>query len=120
MGAAGADYARERLTWSESRVASRTCTRRSSGQRSDYSCHGHPVAALTVIEDITPLVITYNEAPNIARTFDRLIWARRIVVIDSGSTDETLEIIRSYPQAEAISETFRRFRQPMEFWRSRR
>ena len=40
-----------------------------------------------MIEDITPLVITYNEAPNIARTLDRLVWAKRIVVIDSGSTE---------------------------------
>jgi glycosyltransferase involved in cell wall biosynthesis len=65
--------------------------------------HGVP---LTMIEEITPLIITYNEAPNIARTLDRLVWARRIVVIDSGSTDETLEIVRSYPQAEAIHRPF--------------
>ena len=45
-----------------------------------------------MIEDITPIVITYNEEANIARTLDRLTWARRIVVIDSGSTDETSEI----------------------------
>lgn len=59
-----------------------------------------------MLDDITPLVITYNEAANIARTLDRLVWARRIVVIDSGSTDETLEIIRSYPQAEVIHRPF--------------
>ena len=59
-----------------------------------------------MIDRITPLVITYNEAPNIARTLDRLTWAKRIVVIDSGSTDETLNIIRSFPQAQAIHRKF--------------
>jgi glycosyltransferase involved in cell wall biosynthesis len=61
---------------------------------------------MSILEDITPLIITYNEAPNIKRTLDRLIWARRIVVVDSGSTDETVEIVRSYPQAELIHRPF--------------
>lgn len=42
--------------------------------------------------DTTPLVLTFNEAPNIARTLGRLSWARDIVVVDSGSTDATREI----------------------------
>jgi glycosyltransferase involved in cell wall biosynthesis len=59
-----------------------------------------------VLDDITPLIITYNEAPNIRRTLNKLAWARRIVVIDSGSTDETLEIVRSYPQVDFLSHPF--------------
>jgi len=66
----------------------------------------HSPARVRMIDRITPLVITYNEAPNIARTLDRLTWAKRIVVIDSGSTDETLNIIRSFPQAQAIHRKF--------------
>ena len=41
-------------------------------------------------------IITYNEAPNIVRTVGKLLWAKRIVVIDSGSTDETLDMPVSY------------------------
>ena len=36
------------------------------------------------------------------RTLNKLTWAKRIVIIDSGSTDETLSIISAYPQAEVI------------------
>lgn len=59
-----------------------------------------------MIESITPLITTYNEESNIARTLERLVWARRIVVIDSGSTDKTIEIVRSYPQAEVFHRNF--------------
>jgi glycosyltransferase involved in cell wall biosynthesis len=41
-------------------------------------------------DDITPLLITFDEIHNIARTVGRLGWAKRIVVVDSGSTDGTL------------------------------
>jgi glycosyltransferase involved in cell wall biosynthesis len=68
-----------------------------------------------MIEDITPMVITYNEEANIARTLDRLIWARRVLVIDSGSTDRTLDIIRSYPQAEVIHRPFDEFASQCNF-----
>src|SRR5215217_7735082 len=70
---------------------------------------------LKMIEDITPVIITYNEAANIARTLGRLVWARRIVVVDSGSTDETLEIIRSYPQTELINRPFDDFASQCNF-----
>jgi glycosyltransferase involved in cell wall biosynthesis len=52
------------------------------------------------------MVITYNEAPNIRRTLDKLSWAQRIVIIDSGSTDGTLEISRCYSQVEVTQRPF--------------
>jgi len=52
------------------------------------------------------MVITYNEAPNIRRTLDKLLWAHRIIIIDSGSTDGTVEISRRYSQVEVIQRPF--------------
>jgi glycosyltransferase involved in cell wall biosynthesis len=62
-----------------------------------------------MLDEITPLIITYNEAPNIRRTLDKLVWARAIVVIDSGSTDETLAMLRNYPQVNVIHHPFADF-----------
>ena len=62
-----------------------------------------------MFDQITPLIITYNEAPNIARTISKLLWAKRIVVIDSGSTDATLGMLRSFPQVDVIQHPFSDF-----------
>ncbi|HEY9711168.1 MAG TPA: glycosyltransferase family 2 protein [Oculatellaceae cyanobacterium] len=62
-----------------------------------------------MLEQVTPLILTFNEAPNIDRTLQRLTWAKRIVVIDSYSTDETLEILQSYPQVEIFQRGFDTF-----------
>lgn len=62
-----------------------------------------------MFDQITPLIITYNEAPNIARTLSKLSWARRIVVIDSFSTDATLDLLRGHPQVEVIQHPFSDF-----------
>ena len=51
-------------------------------------------------EKITPLILTFNEDPNINRTLERLSWAKTIVVVDSYSTDKTLEILHLYPQVQ--------------------
>jgi glycosyltransferase involved in cell wall biosynthesis len=68
-----------------------------------------------VFQQITPLIITYNEAPNIRRTLDKLRWAQRIVVIDSGSTDQTIEILRGQPQVEVIHHPFADFASQCNF-----
>lgn len=59
-----------------------------------------------MLDQITPLILTYNEAPNIGRTLERLSWAREIVVVDSFSDDETLEIVSSFPQARVVQRAF--------------
>ncbi len=43
-------------------------------------------------EAVTPVILTLNEAPNIGRCLERLNWARRVVVLDSGSDDATRDL----------------------------
>src|SRR5258708_6414245 len=45
---------------------------------------------------ITATVITFNEEHNIAAALESLSWADEIVVVDSESTDGTVEIARRF------------------------
>jgi glycosyltransferase involved in cell wall biosynthesis len=70
---------------------------------------------LSVIEAITPLVITFDEVPNISRTIDKLAWARRVVVVDSGSTDGTLDVLARYPHIAVFKRGFDSFADQCNF-----
>ena len=58
------------------------------------------------LDAITAVVLTYNEAPNIGRTLERLRKLPRVVVVDSLSTDGTPEIVRGFPNAELYRRAF--------------
>jgi hypothetical protein len=58
------------------------------------------------LADITPLVLTWNEEPNLARCLARLSWAREVVVLDSGSTDATHEIAAQFPNVRFVVRAF--------------
>lgn len=59
-----------------------------------------------MLDQITPLILTFNEGPNIGRTLDRLAWARDVVVVDSFSSDDTLSIIGRYSNARVHQRKF--------------
>jgi glycosyltransferase involved in cell wall biosynthesis len=61
------------------------------------------------LDNITPVVLTYNEEPNIARALDSLRWAQKVVVLDSGSTDATESIARAYPNVVWYTRVFDNF-----------
>jgi glycosyltransferase involved in cell wall biosynthesis len=52
------------------------------------------------------MILTFNEEANIGRTLSKLTWAKKIVVVDSGSADHTLDIVGRFPQAVVISRPF--------------
>jgi glycosyltransferase involved in cell wall biosynthesis len=70
---------------------------------------------MTMLAAITPLILTWNEAPNIGRTLQKLTWAKRIVVVDSFSTDETEAICRQFPQVEFVQRRFVSFADQCNF-----
>jgi glycosyltransferase involved in cell wall biosynthesis len=67
-----------------------------------------------MLEQITPVLLTYNEEENIGRTLSRLRWANDIVVVDSGSTDGTLNILSTFPNLRVFK---RRFDTHAKQWR---
>ena len=58
------------------------------------------------IPQITPLILTRNEAPNLRRALERLAWAAEVVVIDSFSTDETIAIAGEFPRVRVVQRKF--------------
>lgn len=68
-----------------------------------------------MLDQITPLILTYNEAPNIARSLGALSWAKDIVVVDSFSDDNTVEIAKSFPRVRVFQRVFDCHRNQWEF-----
>ena len=68
-----------------------------------------------MLADITPVILTYNEAPNIGRSLERLTWARQVVIVDSGSTDDTLAIAGRFPNVRAVQRPFDAHAQQWQF-----
>ena len=68
-----------------------------------------------MLDQITPLILSYNEAPNIARGLAGVSWAKDIVVVDSFSVDETVAIAKSFPQVRVFQRGFDSHRNQWEF-----
>jgi glycosyltransferase involved in cell wall biosynthesis len=59
-----------------------------------------------LLDQITPVILTGNEEPNIGRTLSHLTWARDIVLVDSLSSDATADIARTFPNVRFFSREF--------------
>lgn len=59
-----------------------------------------------MLDQITPIILTYNEAANVRRTLQQLRWVRDVVILDSYSDDGTLKIISEFPQARVYQRHF--------------
>lgn len=58
------------------------------------------------INYLSAMVITYNEEVNIERTLASIRWIDSVLVIDSGSSDQTLSMVKQFPNTRVL---FRRF-----------
>jgi len=63
----------------------------------------------SLLAAITPMILTFDEEANIERTLEKLAWAKKIVIVDSGSKDRTLDIVGRYPQSVVIRRPFDSF-----------
>src|SRR6478672_3592545 len=61
---------------------------------------------MSFLEQVSVLILTYNEAPNIWRTLDALSSFSDVMVLDSGSNDGTIEIVGRYPNVRYRTRTF--------------
>ena len=59
-----------------------------------------------MLDLITPLILTYNEANNIERTLAQLTWARDIIIVDSFSDDATISILEKFKQVRIFKRKF--------------
>jgi glycosyltransferase involved in cell wall biosynthesis len=55
---------------------------------------------------VTPVILTFNEEPNIERTLKSVEWARQVVVVDSGSSDATERIARTFSNVRWMVRSF--------------
>ena len=61
---------------------------------------------MALLHSIEVLVLTFNEEANIARTLDALAAFARVVILDSGSSDQTLRIASRYANVRVASRPF--------------
>lgn len=66
------------------------------------------------MQKISAALITYNEEVNIERTLSKLLWCDEIVVVDSHSSDKTVEICKQHG-AKVFSKKFEGFGEQKQF-----
>lgn len=61
---------------------------------------------MTFLDQVSVLILTYNEEENIGRTLDALRRFQEIVILDSGSSDNTCSIVKRYPNVRCMTRSF--------------
>lgn len=61
------------------------------------------------------MILTWNEADNLRRTLNSLRWATQILIVDSFSTDDTLDIAASFPNVRVVQRRFDHFADQCNF-----
>ena len=61
---------------------------------------------MPILDELTAVVLTYNERQNIDRTLRALAWVPAVLVLDSFSTDETCEIAEGFPNVRVVRRAF--------------
>jgi glycosyltransferase involved in cell wall biosynthesis len=64
---------------------------------------------------LSALVITYNEEINISRTLKSIEWIPLVLVVDSGSNDNTINIINQYSNTKILYRKFDTFADQCNF-----
>lgn len=55
-----------------------------------------------MLDQITPLILTRDEEANLERTLAQLTWASEVLIVDSYSTDSTLEIAKRFSNVRVV------------------
>lgn len=67
------------------------------------------MSADSFFKRVTPIILTYNEAPNIRRSLSRLTCFDEVLVLDSGSSDQTLAMVEEFPNVRTMHRPFDSF-----------
>jgi glycosyltransferase involved in cell wall biosynthesis len=59
-----------------------------------------------MLDQITPLLLTLDEESNISRSLQWLSWAREVIIVDSFSTDGTVETAKQFPNVRIVRNKF--------------
>jgi glycosyltransferase involved in cell wall biosynthesis len=68
-----------------------------------------------MLDEITPLLLTLDEECNISRSLQWLSWAREVVIVDSFSTDGTVEIASKFRNVRVVKNRFCSHSQQWDF-----
>ena len=64
---------------------------------------------------ISALLITYNEEDNITNVLENVAFADEVIVVDSFSTDGTLELIKQHPNVTLFQRAFKNYTDQKRF-----